>query len=258
MSDVGSAGGQGEHGTGAAGRAVSLQGLQQEIARLESEADKVDGRLANPDNYADQQGNIDNFRYRKDELRSREIDRQIRRLERRLGDVKEQSSQWTDYANRKAADYIRGELPKVPEDMRKKVRDQFVERFKDLTGQGAFETANLQNDEAIMGLVRDRFEASVGAVYASRLRQRKPDEGEAPPREEGLDEENDPPKQEKDDGPFADDPFAKSLFESHVPRRERRARTLADVQRDRYAATQAGKEKQESRRESGAPGEGES
>jgi len=226
--------------TGAAQRAADLASIRQTIAAKEAEYEELLARLRDIDSYANAQGQHDARRYKLDELRKDELANQIRKLERSLVDAEKQSSEWTNYAARKAADFIRGRLPRLAENLRDAVRDEFTRQVKTAMDTGTFQRPDTQSAEAVEHILRDRFDYAVGRAYSASLPEDGDDEPQAQrrpaPKDAGLDERNAPPEEEPEDDGFGDDEEARRLFQSYTPPRKRKSRTLWEIQQEQRAA----------------------
>lgn len=222
-------------GTGAAPEALSAAELHQRIANNETEAKRLEGKLEEFSNYEDNAGNFDSRAYKRDELRLNGINRELSRMYAMQGQVERKSDQWADYAKRKAADFLRGRLPQVPENLREKVQSEFLANFRATMESGILDNPRAQNEQQITEIVRDRYENALGRVYASSISEEKRDRRDGAPTDRGLDQDNEPPPEEEDD-PFGGDELAKQLFQQYEDGRNKKHMTLADQMRERRDA----------------------
>ena len=229
-------------GTGAAAEALSAAELAQSIKSHESEAQKLERKLQDFSHYETNDG-FDSRAYKRDELRLNSVNRELSRMYSMQGQVERRGDQWLDFAKRKAADFLRGRLPRIPEHLRDKVQEEFLSNFRATLDSGILQNPKAQNEQQITEIIRDRFENAAGRVFTSQQEEDKPDKREGAPQERGLDQDTEAPPEQEDD-PFEGDELARQLFSQYEDGRKKRYTTLADQMKERRDA-QLGKQKQQ-------------
>lgn len=231
---------QAPEGTGAAEQALSAAELQERIQNHEREASQLETKLQDFARYEGENG-FDSRAYKRDELRLAGINRELSRMYSMQNQVERRSDQWIEFAKRKAADFLQGRLPRIPENLRDKVRDEFLANFRSTLSSGIFQRPQAQNEQQIIEIIRDRFENAAGRVFTSQHEGDEPNRREGAPQERGLDRDDEKPPEGEDD-PFEGDELARQLFQQYEEGRNKKHMTLADQQRERYRAMMGQKE----------------
>lgn len=219
--------------TGAAEQAQSLASIDARMNELNRQADQLYDQLQDFDSYNDSQGRHDARRYKADELRLDRIKVEIERLRDRRQEARQQGDQWVQFATKKAADFMRGRVAGLEERIRDEAKAQFTQQVRSMIDGKTFLRPELQSQDAIEQLLSDRFTYAVGAAYAA-LANRKADPKAAPESERGLDDESSPPPPPAEDDGFGDDQTARELFGQYQNPRGRKAKTLYDIQMEKF------------------------
>lgn len=221
---------------GAAQRAMDLAGIEQKIRELHQESEQLEARLTDQSNYQTQDGKFDSWAYKQDEIRVQRNTRRIIELQSQRGDVEKQSGQWQQFAQKKAVDYLRGNMSHIDEDIREEVKRIFTEEWQAAVNQGMFQRPDMQSSEAVQGLIEDRFTFALGQATNKRMRERgQGDRSGAPPSERGLDDRSGEGQEgEEPEDQFGDDDQARQWTKQFIERKEQKPKTLHEVQQERF------------------------
>lgn len=142
------------------------------------------------------------------------------------------ASQRFETAKARALAYARAQAAKVPEKMRERVAEKFIDLFNGVSEGRIWERARYANSANIDADIQQLWESAVGRVYAEGW------QGGGNPAPSGLDGSGEPEKKEETRD---EDPFTNNLMYAYE-RRKGRSMTFAEQKKARAEAEAAARE----------------
>lgn len=214
-------------------------GFQIQIATLQKQLDELERKIENHKETGvyitkgnDGQSVFDYVAMQQDISRQAALSRRLSEVKERARDAREAASSHTQSVTKFAEAFLKREIGAYPQDMRKRLAEQFVKHFQYLRDQGTWADSMYQDKTKLANGLQAVMNSALGTIAREQYRS-----GEHAGKTSGYEEGDEDRREDKKRPEDEDDDFTKALMESYN-RRKLGSMSVAERKRQERAAAE--------------------